>query len=408
MQLRTISATALEVAQLCMARFKSEKIDYTPGSGGRGPANKGTVVHGVLEDYVRAVYINKDGTPQNTATLKALYNKHFEAVFNSADRTSDDYKDGWDQVERWFKRTDLAGVEVISTETKSFIEIKTSDGPKKYNYIWDRCDKFYDEDGKLCIRVVDYKTWRKNLTPDDLYAKIQCRMYAMAAAIQFKDLNPDEIWVQLDQTRYGTVEKRFSREDNVETWKYVKRQAELILATDPNTVQATVNAECGFCPIKSSCPELRKNVSGGGVHALTDDELARAKYEIESTLKGAKYALEEVEDVLAARMREQDALEWDTDEFEVKFKPGRSTRSVNNRQVARIIGPEIFNQIGTVTITKLNDLMKSGELTDEQVAELKKAINPPTPGSLKPVVTKKNGLEKKAPAPGQLVSLEAL
>ena len=410
MDLYSISATALEVAEKCLVRYEAEKVKRAPQTGSKTPANKGSACHGALEDHVRKVYIEKDPTYENTLkNLLKLLDKYFEEIFGNLDKKSEDYKDCKEMLTKWFKRTDLSGLKVLSVEEHYVIEVPTSQGIKKFNYIWDRCDEFY-EDGKLIIRVVDYKSWRKNLQPNDLHHKIQTRMYAMAASMKFKDRNPDEIWVQLDQLRWGNPESKFSVEENRETWKWMKKLVEKIIATDPSTLRPTLNDECGFCVLKTTCPELRKNAQAGGVWALMDDDqLARAQYELISAQNGAKYALEEIETIMSARMKNEDVLEWDTENFEVKFTSGRATRSINPRDVARIVGDDIFRTITKVNITTIDDLMKTGELTDEQCAALKAAMTRDI-GASKPKATPKGSLPivKPSAKSGGMVALEAL
>ena len=387
MQLRTISASGYQVAETCLKRYHAEYVERTPRTESSEPANLGTAVHGALEDYVTAVYVKKTGLQPTLKNLINFYNKHFEKVFGTADRSNEWYPQGKEQLANWHKRTDLTEIEVISTEKKSFILIPTSQGQKRYNYIWDRCDKFYEGD-KLIIRVVDYKTWRKSLTPKDMLHKIQVRMYAVAAAIQFKDLQPDEIWVQLDQLRYGNPEVKFSREENLETWRYIKAQAEIIIAANEKNLEARLNPECGYCVIKSSCNLLRRNIDGGGVWAMkTDEELAEALYELDNQVKGAEAAAAEVRAILESRMDNEEASTLEAGNFTVDLS-SNSRRETNSRAVSLIVGPEIFRQVGKVTVGEVDKLIKSGELGAEATEKLKKVFTKTV--STKAIVRRKN------------------
>lgn len=369
MDLKTISASGYQVAETCLKRYHAEYVLRTPKTEASEAANLGNAVHGALEDYVKAIYVDKVNLAPTLKNLLNFYNKHFEKWFGTADRSNDWYPQGKEQLTTWFKRTNLDNVQVISTEKKSFIPIPTSQGHKRYNYIWDRCDLF-EEDGKVIIRVVDYKTWRKNMQPREMRHKTQVRMYAMAAAVQFKHLNPDEIWVQLDQLRYGNPEVKFTREDNVETWRYVKRQAEIIIEADENKLEEKLNPECGYCVIKSRCTKLRKNIEGGGVWSMqTDEELAEALAALDNQAKGAEQAAEEVRAILQARMDNADKDTLDAGNFTVEFSK-TARRQTNNRAVSLIVGPDLFKQIGKVSVSDVDALIKSGELGPEKTKQL--------------------------------------
>jgi len=371
--LRTISASGYEVASTCLKRYYHEYVLRTPRTESSEAANLGTAVHGALEDYVKAIYVEKNNLAPTLKNLLNFYSKHFEMVFGSADRSNDWYPQGKEMLATWHRRTDLSTVEVISTEKKDSIEIPTSAGKKKYNYIWDRCDIF-EEDGKTIIRVVDYKTWRKNMQPKEMRYKIQVRMYAMAAAIQFKDLKPDEIWVQLDQLRWGNPEVRFTREDNLETWRYVRRQAEIIIGTHPNLAEETLNPECGYCVVKTRCNKLRSNINGGGVWSLkSTEELAAALSDLDNQAKGAAAAAEEVRAILESKMDNTEASVLDAGNFTVELSK-TTRRQANSREVALIVGPQVYKQIGKVNVSEVDALIKSGELGPEKTEQLKKVF----------------------------------
>lgn len=389
MELRTISASSFQSYEECPKRWFEENVKRTPRSGGTAPADLGTACHQALEDYVGVVYKDKKREP-DLKLLLMFYRVAFQNAFGSADLDRPEYEDGEQMLRRWHDRTNLDGVEIISMEQKDYVEIKTSDGLKRYNYIWDRCDRLY-EDGKKIIRVVDYKTIRANLSPEELGTKIQARMYGMAAAVQFKDEQPDEIWIQFDLLRYGTVDVKFSREQNLATWKYIRETAERILATDETKVPEVLGPGCQWCVRKATCKTLRKNIEGGGTFSLQDDEaLFKARVELESTQKAAKYALEEIDNLIAARAVQRDELEWETDNYEVKFTSKR-TRVVDAHEVRMILGDQIVAQLGKVTLGDIDKLRKGNEITPEQKSLLGGAIKSQF-SDPKPKVVKKTGL----------------
>lgn len=389
MELRTISATSLQTFEECPKRWLEENVNRTPRSGNTNAADNGTACHAALEEYVGAVYVDKKAQP-NLDMLLMFYKNAFMDAFKTVELDRPEYAEGVDMLTRWFDRADFEGIEIVSLEKKDFIEIRTSAGPRKYNYIWDRCDKF-TENGKKIIRVVDYKTIRANLSPEDLSAKIQARMYAMAAAIQFKDEKPDEIWVQFDLLRYSPVEVTFNRDQNVATWNYVKATAERILAMNPAKAPETLGPGCQWCVRKTTCNTLRKNIAGGGIYSLqSDEELLKARYELESVQKAAKYGLEEIDDLIMSRSKARDEIEWEAGNFEVKFT-SRRTRSVDTQDVVNIIGADAVASLGKVNIGEVEKLLKGNELTAEQKSLLRGCIRESF-SDPKPKITRKAGV----------------
>lgn len=387
MQLKTISASSLTTFSECAKRWHAEYVLRTPRTGGPGPAALGTACHDALERYVRAVYMEKTRTEDFTYLL-GLFKVAYMREFASADIKTPEYEDGINMLTNWFGRTNLDNVEVLSVEVKDSMNIKTKDGIKKYNYIWDRCDRF-EEHGKTIIRVVDYKTIRAYLSPEDVRNKIQAKMYAMAAATQFKEMHPDEIWIQFDLLRYGTIDVKFTREENVETWKFVKATANRIIEMDDENIPETLGPGCMFCVRKANCHTLRKNINGEGIMLLAGDRdaMAKAREEFEAVQKAAKYALEELDNLMLHDAKSTDEIEYETDNYRVVFK-GRKSREVDSMEAALIIGPELMSKIGKLNVTELDKLVKGKELTAAQKSLLHGTIRERF-GDLKPKVVKK-------------------
>jgi hypothetical protein len=119
----------------------------------------------------------------------------------------------------------------------------------------------------------------------------------------------------------------------------------------------------------------------------TDEELAAALYELENQSKAAGYAADEIKKILSKRMEVEDVTNIETENFEIGFK-GKNYRSVNTREVAMIVVPAVFKQIAKVNVGSVEKLMKSGELTEDQTAQLKGVFSMEY-GELKPNVVKK-------------------
>jgi len=369
MKPKSFSATAMHVAELCMSRYKAESIDYSKGMGGTA-ASLGTSVHGALEMYVKQVYLDHTGSP-DLKLLLDMFRLSYMQTFHTSEAVGPDYDDGVVMLKNWFKRDDLGDPnrQVISCEVKTNFPIQTSLGPIPFNYIWDRFDKV----GDGVYRVVDYKTNRWGINPDDLRNKLQARAYALAAAIQLKDQHPERIWVEFDMLRHdGPVGIEFSREDNEATWRFMKQMAETIIAQDYDNVRETLNPECNFCVRKTSCTQLLKNITTGGVFAHSD-EAARVdlRAQLEYQRKAVGMALEEVDAILLTDARELDVMQFDSPTHELRVGVS-SQRAVDADFVEKVIGPVLFRKYGgfKFTIGNIEKLLKGDELTPEQKIEL--------------------------------------
>src|SRR5699024_4479079 len=109
--------------------------------------------------------------------------------------------------------------------------------------------------------VVDYKTVRVPIQPDDLDTKIQARAYSLA--IQIKHPEATKIKVTFDLLRHDPVSIEFTRDDNIAFWKFLVAETQRIVDLDEADVRPTLNPECGFCVKKYSCKLLQANIAGG-------------------------------------------------------------------------------------------------------------------------------------------------
>lgn len=393
MKINSISASGMQNALDCLAKYYAENVLYTPRTGNTDAADVGTACHGAMEHYVKAVYVDRIDGADDLGILLGFYDNAYEDTFGYLDKSADTYKDGVQMLKRWHERTDLSDVEILSLEKKETIMFKTPQGPKKLNYIIDRVDTFMDGDQKV-IRLTDYKTIRANLSPEQLRAKPQARMYAMCLAIQYKDIEYDRIDIEFDLLRYEPVCVSFDREENLATWDWLKSLVRRIDAADESKLSSleTLNPGCGWCVRKATCSALKKNIDGGGIAGMSDNELAAIKEQAEAQAKANKYLIEEVNDILLHQAQTNNEIEWETDDYEIVFKSRRSS-VVDNDEIAEILGPEQMARYGKVGVTDIKKMLKDEEsgLSVAQQSRLRSAIKTEF-GSPKPTVTRKTGL----------------
>ena len=112
------------------------------------------------------------------------------------------------------------------------------------------------------------------------------RLYALAAAIKYKDQNPPYIWVALDQLRYGSpTAVRFTRDDIRDIWTWLKSTYLTILADDGTTEM--VGNGCRWCVRSTSCVSFQNAVAAGTVMSYRSPEDAARRVAEINAVTGA-------------------------------------------------------------------------------------------------------------------------
>ncbi len=368
---KSFSATALQTASSCLARYKAEHIDRSKGFGGIA-ANLGSAVHGALEMYVKQCVLEKkmEGTQ---ALLLDFFKMSYMDIFSTTETNTLEYMDGVDMLIKWFKRTDFNSFEVLTCEIKENFPIPTSIGDIPFNFIWDRHDKLGDGE----YRVVDYKTNKWGINPADLKDKPQARAYGLAAQIKYPDAK--RIWVEFDMLRHnGPVGIVFTRDDNIATWKWIKAEAERIISADDSDIEKleSLNPECLFCPRSTSCKALRKNIDIGGVLAAGSVlEMVDVRAELEWQRKAVSAALTKLDTVILEAAKAEDRIEFET--ANNKLNLGVSARrAIDAERAEQVLPPEIAAEyLGkTITMAKVDLLLKGDQLNEEQKSALSSLI----------------------------------
>lgn len=368
---KSLSASALQVAETCMARFHAENVLRTERVANLA-ADLGTAVHAALELYVKAVHIDKT-KPASLQALLMLYKMQFMVIFGTVEPEEHPwYAEGVDMLKSWFARTDFSNREVISVETKTNFPIATSVGDIPFNYIWDRFDRLTDKEDTY--EVVDYKTIRKALNPEDLRKKIQARFYGLAAQIQFPTAK--RIWVRFDLLRYDSVATAFTREDNINTWNFAKALAEKIIAVAPEEVAETLNPECHFCVRKAACKALTSNVAGGGIFSLAStDERIDARARLEFQRKGLDALISDLDEIILKEAAEQGVTELTNERYLAKVTQSYQRR-VDAERVRHIVPRDLFDKYGGAALTMANfsKLLKDPKLSPQDKAQLERLV----------------------------------
>jgi hypothetical protein len=368
MEPKSFSATALAVAELCMARYKAEHIERTRGIA-NSAASLGSSVHGALELFVQEYM--KTGVLPDIKFLLDMFRISYMTTFGTADVDTEDFAEGEAMLRAWFKRTDWEGVTVLSCEVKENFPIPTPIGKIPFNYIWDR----FDQLGPAEYRVVDYKTNKWGINPGDLKKKIQARAYGLAAQIKYPQA--ERIWVEFDMLRHeGPVGIVFTKEENAATWRFLKEKALEIVNTPDNEVVETLNPECLFCVRKQTCEAVTKNIYVGGIMSVGGaSEAVDLRATLEYQAKAVASAIRELDVMILTEAKETDVLQFESD-MNVLSIGVSSRRNVDAERVEHVLGPVLFNKYGgkSFAVGTVDKLLKGDELTDGQKSELRKLV----------------------------------
>jgi len=377
MEPKTLSASGLQTYMDCPARFKAEYIDRIRISSGGGSAGDlGSLIHETLEWFVDQGRFITTGSKPLGDKCRELAPKY------GVDATQ--IKVAVKMIFAWYDRWTLMvddpnkPFEVLMAEVKETFPLKVKDSsgqPREVpvTYIWDRVDRMMN-DGS--IRVVDYKSWMKYLSADEVYTSLQVRLYALAAAIRYKDDGPPFIWVQLDQLRYdgGAVTVRFTRDDIRDIYNWLK--ATYVQLLDDDGTQENVGNGCRFCVRSTSCASFQRAVSAGTIMSYTDPEdAARKVAEINSITGALMDTKAQLLAYLETYLEERGYLEerWESG-ITLKITPKRN-RTVNHQAVVDAVGQEIASRYGKLGVTVIDELLAGDELSDEQKAALRKAVD---------------------------------
>ncbi|MEU4066682.1 PD-(D/E)XK nuclease family protein [Streptomyces wedmorensis] len=385
---KTVSASALKVASLCMARYKAEYIDGGRDISGEA-ADFGTTLHLALEKYVEAAIREKKSAP-TVETLMSCFMMAYLTVMKDHNFESEIFKEGERLLRVWHARNNFDEITVLSCESKSFFMVPYMlNGVKqeiKFNYICDRVDQISETE----IRVVDYKSWRNLITPEDVKSDLQARCYALAYQILFPKAT--RIWVIIDQLRGEEVGACFTRDDNIITWKSLKMIVQGIIDyPDDFIVKESLNDECRWCVRKSKCQALRKHHDVGGVLDMNLDDMMEKHYAAKVQIATLKKFLESLEPQIRTEMDELGLTTLESLDKEYVLNTGGvrgGRRAIPAHLLPQIVGVDVALGIAEYGIGKVDSLKGDPRVDAETFRKVEDAIVT-FPGKRQVNVTKK-------------------
>ncbi len=368
---KSVSASSLELAEKCLASYAASSLNRAAGFGNE-PAKLGTALHGALETFTAPGFM--ESGMWDLEFLLTCFQAEFFKLFG-ANTQSTWYKQGMEILTNWFKRPyqqySIQGSTILSREVKESFEVPYSISSVKsmmpVNYIIDRLDQI--EDG--IYRVVDYKSQRMPWGPEEMFGKIQPRLYALAIQIKYPDAK--SIVVQYDYLRYEPAEVTFSKSDNADTWRWLKQAVQRIVDTDETSAPETLNDGCRYCIRKLSCNALNSNIQVGGVFSYDIETLADRFGEMAAQLDGLKAAADGIEQDLLVHAQQSGEMEWYTSKNKVRVAI-KKTRRVSRTKLIEIIGEEIVNEYGRVNLGDLDTIRADPRLSMVQRSMLETAV----------------------------------
>lgn len=368
MEPASLSASAALKFELCEAGYRASNIDRVPSIAGKAGL-QGNAVHEALQFWIESgqylKFIGADYAVRQQA-IKVVWEMTYWNYFPDASH----YESGFDMLLTYIGREDWDGRTVMETEVKKSFDLPTSKGPLTFNYILDRKDRLASGE----IEVVDYKTVARPIQADDMKKRIQPRAYAVAMFIEHKALGEDleGVWVTYDLLRYNRVSVYFTRDECIETYKYLIALAERIYKSDGT--RETLNPECRFCERKQVCGTLKRHEEYGGPLSITSLEEASERLLLLQNAKGGlDAAIDEVKAMALEFAEADEVIEWTTDTVEGKVT-AKGRREADSERISKVVGPEIMARYGKLTLGLVEKILKEEDLTDDQKSQVKQFI----------------------------------
>jgi hypothetical protein len=385
----SISATALETAEDCLAKFQAHSI--LRGDGFQNDAALlGTALHSALEMFVTDKIVWDEMLL--CTMFRAAFMKHFSVI------DIDDnfwYKDGIAILKNWFGRRDQledikAGV-IVDKEVKlnflvPYMVNNTLKQDVPLNYIIDRLDKL----SETTYRVVDYKSQRSPIKAEDMRKKLQVRIYSLATRIRFPAAT--SIQVQFDFLRYNSVTVTLTKADDANTWRYVRHLLQKIIDTPAMDVPETLGSGCQYCIRKLTCGKIKANINAGGIFSLDIDALMKLKSELEGYSTGLSGAIADIDKRLLDYAHAEDTDVFTSEEFEVEITRSRR-QYVNGEKLSDIVPAHILGEYGHVNVGDIKSLKADERLSDSQRSLLSTTLYYKTGDEKVKVKPRKEGLE---------------
>ena len=253
-----LSASRLDTYDDCPLRYAYEYVLHVRRDAGV-QAGLGSLFHEVLAKFLDP----KRTDPPTHDALIALAVEHWtDDIARYRPQAEEARRDYFDMLEQWWDREGSLiehgqGPDVLDVERKFTIEV----GPHTVTGFIDRVDRADDGMG---IRIVDYKTGRKEPSADDMADNLQLAVYHLAASrdSELMALGPATQLRLLFPRTMNAYDQEILPNHAGATEARILAAAERILAED---FEPSVHANCRYCSFQRLCPIQVEGREVGGV-----------------------------------------------------------------------------------------------------------------------------------------------
>ncbi len=240
------SCTAVATYATCELKYRLLYVDRVR----RSPTIYhilGTHIHSVL----RFIHSQPLLTPSEEEAIKFFLQLSDSGFYGNTAEKRSAIMQGIEMIRRYYADTDVAGVRVIATE----LPVRFSAGSAAAHCITGRIDRIdATKDG---YEVIDYKTSRHMMSPQEQKRDLQLTLYARAVMERYADRMhaTDSVSVSLYYVRTGTIiRSQRTRSDIKRIDTIVDQMAQSI---QQSVYHPRPGSICAHCEVRQYCPEYR-------------------------------------------------------------------------------------------------------------------------------------------------------
>jgi superfamily I DNA/RNA helicase/RecB family exonuclease len=242
-----LSASRLDTYDDCPLRYAYEYVLHVRRDAGV-QAGLGSLFHAVLAEFLDPARTD----PRTHEALIGLAAERWtDEIARYRPQAEEARRDYFDMLERWWEVEGRhiehgQGPDVLTVERRFTIEV----GPHTINGAIDRVDRADDGSG---IRIVDYKTGRREPSSDDMADNLQLAVYHLAASRdgELMALGPATQLRLLFPRTMNAYDQEILPDHADSTEARILATGERILAED---FEPSVHANCRYCSFQRLCP----------------------------------------------------------------------------------------------------------------------------------------------------------
>ena len=347
-----LSYSRLSRFEQCPLSFKLHYIKKQKADPGV-PLRFGKAIHGVLEVLVREhMEQGRDGALDGDRAADLWQQAWAKEGLSGVDV----FHEGLEILKAFIREQGiLATQDVLAIEREFHLPV----GPFDVLGYIDRVDRVDDE----TVEVIDYKTNRMLFTRDEVDTSLQMSLYHLAA----KQLWPwsKKVRLTFHMLRYGirmTTERTADQLDAATA--YVETMGRMTEAA--TEFPARLNTNCIYCDHRAQCPAYRDVLEGHReivCKNLEDlDAVASEREEVAQLAKILYARKRELEDILKARLKDQDELVLSGVRYKM-FNTAKKEHPLNEtvEVLARMTGrpaDELVSRLASIDNKALDQLIK--------------------------------------------------